>query len=231
MAKSQLLKASNMKKKWWKILTVILLTYSILGALLFDAPRLAILNETIRNLHFHVTMWFGMIILLTTSAIYAIKYLRSNSLKQDDLSVEFANAGVLLGILGITTGALWANYTWGEPWSGDPKQNSSAIALLIYMAYLVLRNSLEDPIQKARISSIYNIFAFATLIPLLFILPRMTDSSLHPGNGGNPGFNAYDLDSRLRLVFYPAVVAWTLLGVWIVSLRVRIRRIKAKIED
>lgn len=220
-----------MKKSWWKILTVVLLTYSILGAFLFDAPRLAILNETIRNLHFHVTMWFGMIILLTTSAIYAIKYLRSTDLKHDDLSVEFANAGVLLGILGITTGAVWANYTWGEPWSGDPKQNSSAIALLIYFAYLVLRNSLEDPIQKARVSSIYNIFAFATLIPLLFILPRMTDSSLHPGNGGNPGFNAYDLDSRLRLVFYPAVIAWTLLGVWIVSLRVRIRRLKAAIED
>jgi len=220
-----------MKKSWWKILTVILLTYSILGAFLFDAPRLAILNETIRNLHFHVTMWFGMIILLTTSAVYAIRYLRSNELKHDDLSVEFANAGVLLGILGITTGAVWANYTWGEPWSGDPKQNSSAIALLIYMAYLVLRNSLEDPVQKARVSSIYNIFAFATLIPLLFILPRMTDSSLHPGNGGNPGFNAYDLDSRLRLVFYPAVIAWTLLGVWIVSLRVRIRRLKAAIED
>ena len=144
---------------------------------------------------------------------------------------EFANAGVLLGILGITTGAVWANYTWGEPWSGDPKQNSSAIALLIYMAYLVLRNSLDDPTQKARVSSIYNIFAFATLIPLLFILPRMTDSSLHPGNGGNPGFNAYDLDSRLRVVFYPAVVAWTLLGVWMVSLRVRIRRLKTALED
>ena len=220
-----------MKKTWWKILTVLLLTYSILGAFLFDAPRLAILNETIRNLHFHVTMWFGMIILLTTSAVYAIRYLRSNELRHDDLSVEFANMGVILGLLGITTGAVWANYTWGEPWSGDPKQNSSAIALLIYMAYLVLRNSLEDPVQKARVSSIYNIFAFATLIPLLFILPRMTDSSLHPGNGGNPGFNAYDLDSRLRLVFYPAVIAWTLLGVWIVSLRVRIRRLKAAIED
>lgn len=220
-----------MKKSWWKILTIVLLTYSILGAFLFDAPRLAILNETIRNLHFHVTMWFGMIILLTTSAIYAIKYLRSTDLKHDDLSVEFANAGVLLGILGITTGAVWANYTWLEPWSGDPKQNSSAIALLIYFAYLVLRNSLEDPIQKARVSGIYNIFAFATLIPLLFILPRMTDSSLHPGNGGNPGFNAYDLDSRLRVVFYPAVIAWTLLGVWIVSLRVRIRRLKTAIED
>lgn len=220
-----------MKKKWWKVLTVILLTYSILGAFLFDAPRLAILNETIRNLHFHVTMWFGMIILLTTSAVYALKYLRSNNIEHDHKSVEFANIGVLFGILGITTGALWANYAWGEPWSGDPKQNSSAIALLIYFAYLVLRNSLDDPMQKARISSIYNIFAFATLIPLLFILPRMTDSSLHPGNGGNPGFNAYDLDSRLRMVFYPAVIAWTLLGVWIVSLRVRVRRLRNALED
>lgn len=220
-----------MKKKWWKILCIALLVYSIIGALLFDVPRLAILNETIRNLHFHVTMWFAMIILLTTSAIYAIKYLRTNNLNHDHISVEFANAGVLFGILGITTGALWANFTWGEPWSGDPKQNSSAIALLIYLAYIVLRNSLEDSQQKARISAIYNVFAFAALIPLLFILPRMTDSSLHPGNGGNPGFNAYDLDSRLRMVFYPAVMGWTLLGVWLVSLRVRLRKIKTELED
>ena len=220
-----------MKKKWWKVLCIVLLIYSILGALLFDAPRLAILNETIRNLHFHVTMWFAMIILLVTSAIYAIKYLRSNRIDHDTLSAEFANAGVLFGILGIVTGAIWANFTWGEPWSGDAKQNSSAIALLIYLAYLVLRNSLEDQQQKARVSAIYNVFAFAALIPLLFILPRMTDSSLHPGNGGNPGFNAYDLNSRLRMVFYPAILGWTLLGVWLVSLRVRIKRIKMALED
>jgi len=220
-----------MRKKWWKVLTVLLLTYSILGALLFDAPRLNILNETIRNLHFHVTMWFGMIILLTTSMVYAIKYLRSNNIDHDHMSVEFANVGILFGMLGLATGAFWANYAWGEPWSGDPKQNSSAIAMLIYFAYLVLRNSMSDPLQKARISSIYNIFAFATLIPLLFILPRMTDSSLHPGNGGNPGFNAYDLDSRLRMVFYPAVIAWTLLGVWIASLRIRVKRLRTVLED
>lgn len=220
-----------MKKKWWKILCIALLSYAIIGALLFDVPRLEILNETIRNLHFHVTMWFAMIILLTTSVVYAIKHLRSNKLEHDHISVEFANAGVLFGVLGITTGAIWAGFTWGEPWSGDPKQNSSAIALLIYFAYLVLRNSLEDQQQKARVSAIYNVFAYAALIPLLFILPRMTDSSLHPGNGGNPGFNAYDLDSRLRLVFYPAIIGWTLLGVWLVSLRVRIRRIRTALED
>src|SRR5690606_26213372 len=125
---------------------------------------------------------------------------------------------------------IWANYTWGSPWSGDPKQNGSAIALLIYLAYFVLRNSLEDKQQRGRISAVYNIFAFAALIPLLFILPRLTDS-LHPGNGGNPGFNSYDLDSRLRMVFYPAVLGWTLLGIWVVNVRSRFEILRHRLYE
>jgi heme exporter protein C len=129
--------------------------------------------------------------------------------------------------LGLTSGMFWANYTWGEPWSNDPKQNASAIALLIYFAWVVLRGSLADDHQKARISAVYNVFAFAVLIPLIFILPRLTDS-LHPGNGGNPGFNAYDLDNNLRLVFYPAVIGWTLIGFWLATLQGRIELVQMK---
>jgi heme exporter protein C len=219
----------DMKKSWWKWLAIGLVSYTLIGGLLMDVPRLVILNESIRNLYFHVTMWFGMIILLTASMVYSIKYLSKQDQKLDIKAVEFANAGIVFGLLGITTGMLWATYTWGEPWSGDPKQNSSAIALLIYLAYLVLRNSLDDEQQRARISAVYNIFAFAAMIPLLFILPRLADSSLHPGNGGNPGFNYYDLDSKLRVVFYPAVIGWTLLGVWLVSVRVRLKEIALKL--
>jgi heme exporter protein C len=218
---------NNLKKNWWKFLALALVSYAILGGLLLEVPRLAILNETIRNLYFHVTMWFGMIILLLISVTYSILYLSKGKIQYDFKAVEFANIGILFGVLGVITGMLWATFTWGEPWSGDAKQNTSAIALLIYLAYLVLRSSLEDEQQRARISAIYNIFAFAALIPLLFILPRLTDS-MHPGNGGNPGFNYYDLDDKLRLVFYPAVVGWTLLGVWLVSLRVRLKEIALK---
>jgi heme exporter protein C len=209
-----------MKKNWWKYLTATLLLYVMIAGFLMEVPRLAILNETIRSLYFHVPMWFGMVILLTISAIFSIKYLKGANPAHDKFAVEFTNTGIIFGVLGIVTGMIWAKFTWGEWWSGDPKQNGAAIALLIYFAYTVLRGSLEDDQQKARISAIYNIFAFATLIPLLFILPRLTDS-LHPGSGGNPGFNAYDLDSRLRLVFYPAVIGWTLLGVWISTLKIR----------
>jgi len=68
------------------------------------------------------------------------------------------------------------------------------------------------------------------MVPLIFIIPRMT-SSMHPGSGGNPGFNMYDLDSRMRLVFYPAVVGWFLVGVWIVSLRVKVRKLEEEILE
>ncbi|MEM6523594.1 MAG: cytochrome c biogenesis protein CcsA [Bacteroidota bacterium] len=213
-----------MRKSWWKVLTVIILVYVVIGGLLLEVPRLHILNETIRALYFHVPMWFGMVILLAASATFSVRYLRSGQKDFDSRAIEFANVGVVFGIFGILTGMLWAQFAWGEWWSGDPKQNAAAIGLLIYLAYFVLRGSLEDADQRARISAVYNVFAFAALIPLLFILPRLTDS-LHPGNGGNPGFNAYDLDSRLRMTFYPAVIGWTLLGVWITSVRIRIRRL------
>jgi heme exporter protein C len=214
-------------KNWWKILAIALLLYAVIGGLLLEAPRLAILNETIRNLHFHVPMWFGMQALLVISVIFSIRYLRNPSAHNDIWAVESANTAIIFGILGIVTGMIWANFTWGSPWSGDPKQNAAAIALLIYFAYLLLRNSFEDAQQRGRISAIYNIFAFASYIPLIYILPRLTDS-LHPGNGGNPGFNAYDLDAKLRIVFYPAVLGWILLGVWITSLRVRLQKLWQK---
>ena len=219
-----------MKNTWWKILTVVLLVYTVIAGLLFKVPHLAILNETIRNIYFHVPMWFGMIIILAISVVYSIKYLRTPSVRNDVIAETAAKIGVLFGVLGIITGMEWARFTWGEFWSNDPKQNASAIGLLIYFAYLVLRSSFAEQQQRARISAVYNIFAFAALIPLLFILPRLTDS-LHPGNGGNPGFSSYDLDNNMRMVFYPAVIAWTLLGVWLVNVKARLEILQYKMHE
>ena len=193
------------------------------------APRLPILNETIRILHFHVPMWFGMIIMFTVSVFYAIKYLSTKNLTYDLYAETLVNIGIMFGVLGIVSGMIWANFTWGEAWSNDPKQNASAVALLIYFALIILRGSLQDDHQKARLGAVYNIFAFAVLIPLLFVLPRMTDS-LHPGNGGNPAFGQYDLDSDLRMVFYPAVLGWTFLGFWMATLKIRTARLQKHLD-
>lgn len=216
-----------MYKIWWKILASILVLYATIGGLLLDVPRLAILNETIRNLYFHVPMWFSMIVLFGISVVYSVKYLSSQNELDDRKAVEGANTGIIFGLLGLVTGALWANYTWGQFWSFDPKQNFAAISILLYFAYFILRNAIDEEQKRAKIAAIYNVFAFPMMVVLLFVLPRLQDS-LHPGNGGNPGFNSYDLDSRMRMVFYPAVIGWILIGYWIYSLRLRIKTIENK---
>src|SRR5687768_6077685 len=229
-----------MNKWWWKIVCILLLVYTIVAGLLLEVPRVPILNETIRNLYFHVCMWFAMMILFIISMVHAVRYLRSGNLRADILSRQYAVVGILMGLLGYATGMIWAAFTWADPNSEasasfgaiarEPKLIGAAIALLIYAAYLVLRDSISDMDKKARISAVYNLFAFALLFPSIWIIPRMLPS-LHPGGegSGNPALNYKDVDPMMRLVFYPGIIGWTLLGVWIVTLRVRIALLKEKI--
>lgn len=219
-----------MKKNWWKILAVILLIYSIAMGLTGPVPKQNILYETIRNLYFHVPMWFAMIVMMLVSLIYGIGYLSSNDIEKDTKSVIFANTGIVFAILGLITGMIWAQFTWGKFWTNDPKLNGTAITMLIYLAYFILRGSIEDHQKRARISAVYNIFAFVLMIVFIGVLPRLTDS-LHPGNGGNPGFNQYDLDSDMRKVFYPAVLGWILVGTWISILKVKLKLVSDKLEQ
>lgn len=215
-----------MRLTWWKILCIVLLLIISTAGFLGGVPAKPILNETIRNLYFHVSMWFGMMIFFGVSVFNSVKYLRTGQLKFDNYAVEYANTGLLFGILGLVTGMVWAKFTWGKAWSNDPKQIGAAIAILIYFAYQVLRNSMIDIDKRARIGAVYNIFAFAMLFPTIWIIPRLVES-LHPGGMGNPALNYNDIDSRMRMLFYPvAVPAWTLLGVWITSLRLRLKSLE-----
>lgn len=216
-----------MYKNWWKILGALLVIYSTIAGFLSGVPELPILYESIRNLYFHVPMWFGMIVLFSVSVYHSIKFLSNSNPDHDLKAVESINVGVIYGVLGIVTGAIWAKFTWGQAWSFDVKQNFAAISLLLYFAYLVLRNAIDEEQKRAKISAIYNIFAFPMMVVLLFVLPRLSDS-LHPGNGGNPGFNAYDLDSRMRMVFYPACLGWILIGYWIYTILYRVRSLEKK---
>ncbi len=214
--------------EWWKFLAIALVLYALIGGLLIDVPALPILHETIRNLYYHVTQWFGMMIILFVSLWHSIRYLSNFKMYHDFVAAEAANVGIYMGILGIVTGSVWAKFTWGAWWVSDAKLNGAAITLLIYFAYLILRNSMDEEQKRARVAAVYNIFAFTMLIIFLMVLPRLTDS-LHPGNGGNPGFGGYDLDNTMKLIFYPAVIGWTLLGVWLMQVCLRIRTLNHKL--
>lgn len=193
-------------------------------------PYRNILVETIRNTFFHVSLWFAMFLMFGMSVYQSIKYLKSNDPDSDLRSYALVRTGLLFGILGCITGSLWARYTWETWWTTDIKLNMSALTILIYVAYMVLRAAIDDRDRKARIASAYNIFALVAVIPLVFVLPRLTDS-LHPGNGGNPAFGSDDMDNSLRIIFYPAVLAFILIGLWMASLLYRYEKLKNLVDE
>ena len=209
--------------------TLVLLGAFSFGGTWLNIPRIAMLEHTARNLYFHVPMWFAMMALTALSAAHAIQCLRTGSIVSDIRSSTAAQVAVAFGLLGLATGSVWAHYTWYEGtniwWNFDPKQSMAAIQVLIYFAYFALRGAFDDPLKRARIAAVYNLFAFVTVPFLLYVLPRQLES-LHPGADGNPAFSEIT-DPIMRVVFYPAVIGFIGVGWLLYTQRVRLSRAAA----
>lgn len=214
---------------WWKLTGFLLLLYAVIYGFIVPIPD-TMISGSLRNVFYHVGMWFGMFAMLTTSFIFSLRYLRRFSAKEDIVSVEAVNVGVLFGALGLITGMIWAKSTWGAFWVRDPKLDGAAVGMFIYLAYLVLRGSIDDPHKRAKVAAVFNIFAFVLWIVFVLVLPRISGSTIHPGQDGAPVM-ALDLSPSTRTVFYPAMLGWIMLGFWIMNLRVRIRESGMRNEE
>ena len=201
------------------------LLYVVTMGILIEIPYLPKLKESIRNLFYHVPMWYVMLFSFFMSFIYSIIYLNKSFIKYDVISNEFVNTGIWFGCFGMVTGMEWASIQWGQPWSNDPKQIGAALTLLIYFAYSILRNSIKEEDKKARLAAVYNVFSFALIIPLVYIVPAHF-ASLHPGADNKPFEALKTQDNLLKLVSLPAMLGWILLGLWVFDIRYRIRKLQ-----
>jgi len=219
-----ILKSLIMRSYWWKITSILLLLYAIVAGFTVDIPDTNI-GDTLRNVFYHVGMWFAMLAVMTSSFVNSIKFISKGDIALDTKAKEGVLVGVFFGLLGIVTGMVWASFTWGAPWANDPHLNGAAVSLLVYFAYLILRSAIQDDDKRARVSAVYNIFAYVLLIVFIGVLPRLSTDTLHPGSGdGNPAFG--DMDAQMRYVFYPALVGWIMLSLWVLNLRIRYKNIE-----
>jgi heme exporter protein C len=212
----------------------LVLTGVIVAGFLGRIPQLDILEESARNLYFHVPMWFTLMVATVVSAYHSLRYLQSGARVRDIRAREAAWLALLFGLLGIVTGMVWARFTWyvgtGKWWNFDPKQSMAAVLLLIYGAYFVLRDSIEGRKTRARIAAVYNLFAVVTMPFLLYIIPRQLPS-LHPGGEGSPAFSQTDLAPAMRWVFYPSVLAFIGLFWCLYTQRVRLSWLREQLRD
>jgi len=193
----------------------------------FAFPYRNILVETIRNTYFHVPLWMAMYGLLALATFFNLQYLRKRDEFLEERAYHLTTVALVYGMLGIATGMMWAEFTWGQFWSWDIKQTMSLLAILMFVAYMFIRPAIADEAARRRFSAVYGVFAFVMIFPLLYVVPRLAPS-LHPGSGGNPAFSSDDMDNRMRMVFYPAIIGYFLFGLWLSRLSFRIAKIRHK---
>lgn len=219
-----------MSLKPWKYVVAAWMTGVLIAGFLIPIPEIPILLESSRNLFLHVPMWFAMTVCFAAGLVYSIKYLNKPDLATDRKAESFTQVGLLFGICGLITGSLWARFTWGSWWTfAEPRMNLSALGMMIYVAYFILRTAFENPEKRAKIAAVFNVFAATTIPFLLYIIPRQLPS-LHPGAEGNPAFSEITAP-ELRYIFYPAVVGFIALAVWLYDILYRYKEIKYQLEQ
>jgi heme exporter protein C len=231
---------SRLANKVIQIGAVVLITYALAVGLIIELPKVGDLGQTSRNLFYHVPMWFTMYLMMFTSVAYSVMFIAKGKIEYDCAAKESAITGIGFGLMGLFTGVVWSRVTWGQLmpdsspaawWSWDPKQTGALVAILMYLAYFVLRSAVEEESKKARLAAVYNIFAAASLIPLTLIIPRIL-GGLHPGGDeGSPVFNSKDISPYYRLVFYPAIIGFMCLALWVTQLRIRLFYISQKLTE
>lgn len=120
-----------------------------------------------RILFFHVPAWWTAFLAVTVAAIASIMYLIRRNLRWDSLAVAATEVGLVFLLVGITLGSIWGRVAWGIWWTWDARLTSALICILLYSAYLVVRNNIDDLTQRARIAAVVSLFAFCD-VPIVW---------------------------------------------------------------
>ncbi|NLE43981.1 MAG: cytochrome c biogenesis protein CcsA [Chloroflexi bacterium] len=210
------------RDRWDAALLVLAILFVLAAVVMIFlyAPREATMGDVQRIFYFHVaSAWVGFLGFFITSLSGAL-YLVGGERRWDILSLSSVEVGLTFITMAVATGALWARPVWGVYWTWDPRLTISAIQLLIYIAYLMLRSSIDGPEQQARFAAVYGIIAFAT-VPLSWFAIRWW-RTIHPDlltGGGGMGF-----DARMVSTLIVSVGALSLLYVVLVRVRARLER-------
>jgi heme exporter protein C len=152
----------------------------VVVAMFLVIPQYAGLGDAGRIIIMHVPMAWVTSLAFAVSAIYSALYLWRRNPAQDAAAVAAAEVGFVFCILATVTGSIFAQVVWGVFWNWDPRETSILVLLLIYAAYFALRSALDEPSRRRRLSAVYNLFAAVTMPFLLFVAPRVAESTLHP---------------------------------------------------
>jgi len=211
--------------------TAILFLISM-GMVFFYAPMEAVMGNVQRVFYYHVAVgWVGMLSFLA-AAIAGILYLKSKDRKWDLFALAAVEIGIVFTLLNIVTGSIWARPIWNTWWTWDPRLTTATIMELIYFAYLMLRQGIEDPERRARFGAVYVILGFVS-VPLTFFSARLF-RTIHPVVIGTnqPGAEGqFDMTPRMVHTFLFSLFTFTFVFIDLMWHRLRLGRFADQVEQ
>jgi len=199
---------------------------------LFFAPREAVMGDVQRVFYFHVAAgWVGALAFLVT-AITGGMYLARGERRWDLVALASVEIGVIFTFANIVSGSIWARPIWNTWWTWDPRLVTATVMELVYLAYLMLRQGIEDPDRRARFGAVYGIVGFLS-VPLTFLSIRIF-RTIHPvviGSGDPTAQGAFDMSPKMRVAFFFSLFTFTFVYVTLLWHRLRLQRLSEKVEQ
>lgn len=213
------------------IVTVILFLTAVSLVFLY-APLEAIMGQVQRVFYFHVAnAWVGMLGFLV-AAIAGVAYLRTNNRKWDIVGLAAIEISFVFFFTAIVSGSIWARGSWGTWWTWDPRLTTAAICELVYAAYFMLRQGIEDPDRRARFGAVYAILSFIS-VPLTFISIRIF-RTIHPviiGNGAAGAEGSFDMSAKMLQTFMFSLFTFSFIFADLLWHRIRLGHLADKTEN
>lgn len=213
------------------VFTALMLVVASYMAFIY-APTERTMGAVQRIFYFHVgAAWAGAVAFMVT-VVAGVIYLATAKRDWDIVGHSAVEVGLALVTITLLSGPVWAQFAWGKPWTWDPKLTSAAVMWLSYAAYLMLRQSVEDPTRRARFGAIYGIIAFASVIMTYFGV-RFIEASIHPAVVGPSASTAqgdFGMSTKMLQSMIFSFVTFTFVFFTLLWYRVRLGRLADRVN-
>lgn len=220
--------------KYLQVLNVVsaLLFLAALGLVFFYAPQERVMGEVQRIFYFHVPAAWVSFLAFFVTLVAGVAYLRTGDRHWEIVGVSSVEIGLVFTVMTLISGSIWARPIWNTWWTWDPRLTTYTIMALIYLAYMMLRQGIDDPGRRARFAAVYGIVGFIS-VPITFLSIRFW-RTIHPvviGSGSPTAEGGFDMTSPMRVAFFFALFTFTVLFFTFLAHRVRLERLADRVNE
>ena len=213
------------------IVSVLLLAVAAYMALIY-APEELVMGQVQRVFYFHVATAWTSLLGFVAAGVTGVIYLVTKDSKWDIIEVAAVEISLVFFFITIVLGSIWARHIWNTWWTWDPRLTTAAVTELIYVAYFMLREGIEDPDRRARFGAVYTIIGSLSA-PITFFAIRLF-RTIHPviiGSGDSSAQGTFDMTSQMLVAFMFALFTFSVIFVDLFWNRIRMGRLAANVEQ